>query len=188
MLRRALLLIAVALASIPMPGVTQASAQTSTQAPAQAPEQSWAEYRPAGAGFALDMPGQWTSDVMNIDTAIGPVKGYSATVEAGGRGYMSMYIPYPPDKVRGRPIEPMLDGARDGAVANVHGRLRSEERITVDDHPGRQIIIDTDDTVLVQRFFALDATLIQAIVGGHAGIENEPNTIRFLQSLRVVAP
>jgi hypothetical protein len=42
--------------------------------------------------------------------------------------------------------------------------------------------------VLVQRFFLLDATLIQAIVGGRAGVETEPNTIRFLQSLKVVAP
>jgi hypothetical protein len=172
MLRRALLIIGIALASIPTRGVAQ----------------TWSEYRPAGAGFALEMPGEWTSDVMNIDTAIGTVKGYTATVEAGGRGYMSMYIPYPPDRVRGRPIEPMLDGARDGAVANVHGRLRSEEHITVDNHPGRQIVIDANDMVLVQRFFVLDATLVQAIVGGHAGVETEPNTIRFLQSLRVVAP
>ena len=172
MLRRALLLIVIALVSIPTRGVAQ----------------TWSEYRPAGAGFALEMPGQWTTDVTNIDTAVGTVKGYSATVEAGGRGYMSMYIPYPPDQVHSRPIEGMLDGARDGAVANVHGHLRSEERITVNNHPGRQIVIDTKDMVLVQRFFVLDATLVQAIVGGHAGVENEPDTIRFLQSLRVVTP
>jgi hypothetical protein len=172
MLRRALILIALALVSIPTRGLAQ----------------TWSEYRPDGAGFVLEMPGKWSSEVMDIATAIGTVKGYTATVELGGRGYMSMYIPYPPERVRGRPIEAMLDGARDGAVANVHGRLRSEERITIDNRPGRQIVIDAGDMVLVQRFFVLDATLVQAIVGGHAGIETEPDTTRFLQSLRVVAP
>jgi hypothetical protein len=173
MLRRALLLIAIAFVLIPV----RAGAQT------------WAEYRPPGGGFSLEMPGEWTTEVMNIDTAIGQVKGYTATVEVGGVGYMSMYIPYPPDRVRGRPITPMLDGARNGAVANVHGQLHSEEQVMVDNHPGRQIIIDApNDMVLVQKFFVLDATLIQAIVGGHPGVEKDPNTIRFLQSLKVVAP
>jgi hypothetical protein len=173
MLRRALLLIAITLVLIPV----------------RAGAQAWAEYRPAGGGFSLEMPGGWNTEVMNIDTAIGRVKGYTATVEVGAVGYMSMYIPYPPDAVRGRPVETMLDGARDGAVANVHGTLRSEEHVTIDNHPGRQIIIDApNNMVLVQKFFVLDATLIQAIVGGHPGIEQDPNTIRFLQSLKVVAP
>ena len=173
MLRRTLLLIALAFALMPV----RAGAQT------------WAEYRPPGGGFSLEMPGQWNTEVMNIDTAVGQVKGYTATVEVGSVGYMSMYIPYPPDAVRGRPIAGMLDGARDGAVANVHGRLRSEEKVMVDNHPGRQIIIDApNDMVLVQKFFVLDAKLIQAIVGGHPGVEKDPDTIRFLQSLKVVAP
>lgn len=173
MLRRTLLLIALAFALIPV----RAGAQT------------WAEYRPAGGGFALEMPDQWKTEVMNIDTAVGQVKGYTATVEVGAVGFMSMYIPYPPDAVRGRPVEGMLDGARDGAVANVHGRLRSEEKITVDNHPGRQIIIDApNDMVLVQKFFVLDAKLIQAIVGGHPGVEKNSDAIRFLQSLKVVSP
>jgi hypothetical protein len=170
---RALLLILIAFVLIPV----GAGAQT------------WAEYRPPGGGFSLDMPGAWNTEVMNIDTAIGQVKGYTATVEVGGVGYMSMYIPYPPDRVRGRPVGPMLDGARNGAVANVHGQLRSEEQVTIDNHPGRQITIDApNDMVLVQKFFVLDATLIQAIAGGHPGVEKDPNTIRFLQSLKVVSP
>jgi hypothetical protein len=110
-------------------------------------------------------------------------------IEADGIGYVSMYIPYPPERVRGAPLEPMLDSARNGAVANVHGQLRSEERVTVDNHPGRQIIIDAPGgLVLVQKFFVLDATLVQAVVVGHAGVEKDPNAIHFLQSLKVATP
>ena len=165
MLRRALLLLIVALVAIP----------------ARASAQSWAEYRPPGIGFALEMPNGWATQVQDIDTAIGPVKGYMASIETGGLAYLSMYIPYPPDKVRGKPVQAILDGAREGAVSNVKGHLRSEEQVTFGNFPGRKIIIDAPgDLVLVHEFFMMDATLVQAVVVGHAGVENNPSAKRFL--------
>src|SRR6202035_5163822 len=109
------------------------------------------------------------------------------TLEPDGRAYLSMYIPYPPDRVRGKPVQPILDGAREGAVSNVHGHLRSEEQVTFGSFPGRRIIIDApNDLVLVHEFFLMDATLVQAVVVGHAGVENDAGAKRFLSSLRVV--
>jgi hypothetical protein len=173
MLRRALLLFVIAFLAIPV----RASAQT------------WTEYRPAGVGFSLEMPGQWTADVKDIDTAIGLVKGYMASIEMEGRAYLSMYIPYPPDRVRGKPVQPILDGARDGAVSNVHGHLRSEEQVTVGNFAGRQLVIDApNDLVLVHKFFMMDAILVQAVVVGHPGVEKDPSTLHFLQSLKLVSP
>jgi hypothetical protein len=173
MLRRALLLIVIALLALP----GRAGAQT------------WTEYRPPGVGFSLEMPGTWTSDVKDIQTAIGTVKGYMVSLETEGRAYLSMYIPYPPERVRGKPVQPILDGARDGAVSNVHGTLRSEEQVTVGNFAGRQLIIDApNDLVLVHRFFMMDATLVQAVVVGHPGVEKDPNTLHFMQSLKIVSP
>jgi hypothetical protein len=173
MLRRVVFLFVIAFLAIPV----RASAQT------------WVEYRPPGVGFALEMPGQWTSDVKNIETAIGSVKGYMVSIETDGRAYLSMYIPYPPDRVRGKPVPSILDGARDGAVENVHGHLRSEEQVTVGNFAGRQLVIDApNDLVLVHKFFMMDATLVQAVVVGHPGVEKDPNTVHFLQSLKLVSP
>lgn len=156
--------------------------------PARAGAQSWAEYRPPGIGFALEMPSGWTAQVQDIGTAIGPVKGYMVSIETGGLAYLSMYIPYPPDKVRGKPLGPILDGAREGAVSNVKGHLRSEQQVTFGSYPGRRIIIDAPgDLVLVHEFFMMDATLVQAVVVGHAGVENDANAQRFLGSLKVVS-
>jgi hypothetical protein len=177
MLRRIFRLVAIAIA---------ATASTLSAANAQV---AWAEYRPPGIGFALDMPGEWTATVQDINTAVGPVKGYMAMVTVGDHAYLSMYIPYPPDRVRGKQVTPILDGARNGAVANVKGTLRGEERVIVGNQPARQLIIDApNDLVLVQKFFMLDVTLVQAVVVGHRGVETEPDTIHFLQSLKVVPP
>jgi len=67
------------------------------------------------------------------------------------------------------------------AVANVKGKLRKEEKLTLGGAPARQIIIDApNNIVLVSRFLMLDKTLVQALVAGSSNVENEPDTKRFL--------
>jgi hypothetical protein len=100
-----------------------------------------------------------------------------------------MHIVYPEDLMSGKPVARLLDTGRDGAVANVHGKLRSEEPMVVSNLAGRQIIIDAPNTlVLVMRFFMMGSTLVQAAVAGPQGVETDPDTGRFLSSLKVVAP
>jgi hypothetical protein len=157
--------------------------------PVQSSAQTWAEYRPEGIGYSLEMPGEWTLTVDENKTAVGPVKSYTALVDQGTRAYMSMYSFYPPEKVVGKPVTPLLDGARDGAVTSSSGKLRSEQRIVVSNLPAREIIIDTPQKiVLVLRYTLMQNTLIQAIVAGQQGVELEPNTKRFLGSLKIVNP
>jgi hypothetical protein len=171
--RRALLLVIIALLVFP----------------ARAAAQTWVEHRPPGVGFALDMPSGWNAKVDDVKHEVGNLKAYIVTVGAGGLYYLSMYVRFPPDRVRGVSLKSMLDGARNGAVANVHGRLRSEEQVTVGKFTGRQIIIDGPNNIVgVQKFFMLDATLVQAVVVGLAGVDTDPNAKRFLQSLRIVPP
>jgi hypothetical protein len=149
--------------------------------------QTWAEYRPAGIGYSIDMPGEWTITTEDVQTAIGSVKMYNATVDMGSVAFMSAYIAYPPAKVRGKAVTPLLDGARDGAVSNIHGTLRSEERMIVSNLPARQIIVDAPERLVATlRFFMLSNILVQAVVVGYKDIELQPNTKRFLASLKVV--
>jgi len=149
--------------------------------------QTWAEFRPEGVGYSVEMPGEWTVTSQDIPTAVGPIKAHMATVNSGARAYMTMYTSYPDENVRGRPVAPILDGARDGAVSNVKGKLRKEEKLVVSNLPARQIIIDTPQgLVLVGRFFLMESTLVQALVAGPANIENEADTKRFVGSLKVV--
>jgi hypothetical protein len=119
----------------------------------------------------------------------GVVKASIATVTLGDRAYMSTYNSYPEDAVRRRPITSMLDGARDGAIANVKGKLRSEQKILISNLPGRFIIIDApNNIVLAMQVFLMKNTLIQGVVAGPPGVESEPDTKRMLGSLKVVKP
>ena len=79
--------------------------------------------------------------------------------------------------------------ARDGAVANVKGKLRSEQRLTINNLPAREIIIDApNNLVVLVRYFLLQATLVQALTAGLQGVEADPDTRHFLGSLKVVTP
>ena len=149
----------------------------------------WAEYRPAKIGYAVEMPEKWTLTPVPIKSAVGDLNAVMALVVVGGRTYMAMHVPYPDDKIRGRNVAPILDAARDGAVSNVHGKLRNEERIVIGDFPARQIVIDEpNNAVVVIRFFIMGSLLVQALVEGPPNTESEPDTLRFLGSLKVVAP
>jgi hypothetical protein len=151
--------------------------------------QTWIEFRPQGVGFAIEMPGQWTLSTETIPTALGPLKANMAGVTLDQRAFMTMWIAYPEEAIRNRPVETMLDGARDGAVANIKGTLRNETRITVNNLPGREIIIDAPNNLaVVQRYFVLRNMLIQGVLAGLRGVETQADTRRFLDSMKVVSP
>ena len=148
----------------------------------------WAEYKPEGVGYSVEMPAEWSVKTEEIPTAIGTLKAYTASVNAGQRAFMTMYITYPEEGIRGRPVTTILDGARDGAVSNVKGKLRKEERLTISNVPARQIIIDApSNVVVVGRYLMLNNTLVQALVAGLKNIENDADTKRFLGSLKLVS-
>jgi hypothetical protein len=148
--------------------------------------ENWAVFRPSGVGYSLEMPGEWTVTEREIPSVAGPLTGHVAWVSRGEHAYMTMYVEYPAWAVKKTTATAMLDGARDGAVENAHGTLRSEQRLLVSNLPTRNIIIDTEKAVVVDRFFLLKNSLIQALVIGPHGLETEANTKRFLDSLQVV--
>src|SRR5258707_15830152 len=112
-----------------------------------------------------------------------------ATAEVRNRAYMTMYMTLPVQSLEGKPISPILDNARDGSVSNVKGTLRDEKRIVIGEFSAREIIIDAPNSfVLVQRFFLMRNVLVQALVAGPNGVETEPDTIRFLTSIKVLPP
>jgi hypothetical protein len=151
--------------------------------------QTWTEFRPQGADYAIEMPGEWKLTTETINTPLGPLKANMAGVSLDQRAFMTMWIAYPEEAIRNRPVETMLDGARDGAVANVKGTLRNEARIIVSNLPAREIIIDApNNLVVIQRYFVLRNMLIQAVTAGMRGVETQADTRRFLDSMKVVSP
>jgi hypothetical protein len=148
---------------------------------------AWTEYRPQEVAFSVQMPGQWKVTTETANTAAGDIKVISADIDSDTVSYAAVYAVYPADKMRGRAVATTLDGARNGAVSNTKGTLRKEDKIEVGSLPARQIVIDTPSgIVVVMRFMMIGNALVQAVVSGPKGVENQPDTTRFLSSLKPV--
>jgi hypothetical protein len=161
---------------------------TFISAGSQAAAQTWKEHRPEGGGYVVEMPGEPKVQWQDVPTKIGDIKTYIATIELGRIAFVTMYSRYPEKYMEGRSAETIFEGGRNGAVANVKGKLRTETNITISNFPGRELMIDTPaGQLMMMRFFLRGTTIIQAIVGGPAGVESNADARRFLNSLQSTA-
>jgi len=153
----------------------------------QAPAQNWKEHHPDGGGYVVEMPGEPKVTWQNVPTKIGDIKTYIAVVD-GAIAFVTMYSRYPEQFLGAQSTDTLFEGARNGAVANVKGTLRSEKNVTISNFPGRELMIDAPSgRLMMMRFFLRGNALIQALVGGPAGIESNADARRFLDSLRSTA-
>jgi hypothetical protein len=104
---------------------------------------SWKTFTSDEGSFSVSFPGSPQQDVQNVNTAVGAIAMYTFMVEKSDSAYMVAYSDYPPSLVNETPPDVILSGARDGAVANVQGRLLNEVFISLQGHMGREITVET---------------------------------------------
>ena len=151
--------------------------------------QQWVEFRPAGAGYRIEFPGQPTPFTEDAGPAGRSVQMFGGELELEGSKiyYSSAY-----NELRNPGANPdaQLDGARDGAVrGNPGSTLRDERRLMIGGAPGRRLVIDvhSQKLVIVLLITVSGGRLYQVSWTGAPGRENEPNVNRFLNSFGFVA-
>ncbi len=62
-----------------------AAGTASAQLPASAPPstQTWTQYRPAGGGFTIQVPGTPKLSAQTVETSLGPIEARNATLDLG---------------------------------------------------------------------------------------------------------
>jgi hypothetical protein len=169
-----------------MGAILRLLAVLSVLVPTHAFSQQWIEFRPEEVNYSISMPGEWSMQAQDIETKVGKLKMQIATVDLGKRAYMTAYMRYPDEVLKASNMSKLLDGVRDGAVGNLKGKVRKEERIVISNRSAREVVADAPQGIVaVMRFFMLDNFLIQALVIGDSSLETDPDTARFLGSLKV---
>lgn len=149
--------------------------------------QEWKSYRPHGAGYQVEFPGQPVEDVQDVRTNVGPVRLQTSSLTIGDKTYMTITSSYPREVTMGDP-QKNLDGARDGSLQHTNGTLRSEERINLGNVPARHLVIDLPQQAKVaDTLLVLDGhRLLQAIYVGPNQTREAPEARRFLTSFTPV--
>ncbi len=153
---------------------------------ASAQAQMWTEYRPEGGKYFVLMPGTPETSVEPVPIAGGrTVQMYQAVIENQNAAYLSTYVDYPPELVSASSPDTLLDNVRNGS-AKGH-TLRNEKRLTIAKNPGREYVIArSNGVILVTRSFLVGNRLYQIIAAGRAGVEQHPDTVKFLDSFRLL--
>ena len=107
---------------------------------------SWQEFRSTEGRFTALFPGSPRSQNLSVPTAIGAVTANMVLLDSSDGAVGVMYADYPWTLIQQGNVDKMLDGARDGAVANVNGRLVEEKPISLLDAPGREYLIQIKET------------------------------------------
>lgn len=140
------------------------------------------DFSPSGGGFKVAVPGtpqEKTQKIAGADT-----KTYQVETRDGAYA-----VSYTDLKGVGKESQQQqkarLDGARDGAVKNINGKLRSEKEIKLDDkYPGREIVIDLagKNGVVRQRFYLVKDRFYQILVAGTPAFVDSTAATAFLDS------
>lgn len=146
-------------------------------------QQSWHPYASRPGRFTIEFPGTPTVQAPNpVQTAVGRVDINSVDLDLPNVGYFAAtYTDYPPNSVSNP--DTVLEGAKNGAIANVHGTLLEEKKIAVQGNKGLDLKVSSGAHTIFQRLVVVQNRLYQIVVvvlGSRAVVP--PEVLRFDQS------
>jgi hypothetical protein len=147
--------------------------------PATTHAQSWEEYRPAGIGFRIEMPGK---PKLETQKTKGGSTAYHAVATQRNMAFLAIYG----DKDAKTTVD--QDTLLDTVVKSLaeDKKVLSSRKDMIGGHSARRILVeDADKDNIEVRVVIADGRLIQAIFVGPA---RNPAGRRFLDSLAIVEP
>lgn len=137
--------------------------------------------------FSISAPAPFEEMQQSVETPVGPVDIYTFTAEADDSAYVVAYSDYPSEIIEQTDPQMLLDGSRDGAVANLGGTLVSEEDIDLEGNPGRSLVIDAttsqdQSATINSRIYLVDNRLYQVLIVSPEGEGAPEDAENFLDS------
>jgi hypothetical protein len=148
----------------------------------------WVTVAPEDGSFRAEIPGPAERVQHDLATPVGPAPVQIWTNRDGERVFMVGYTEFP-EKVRAAVAEDeLLDSARDGAVAQVAGRLLIDEPRELGEVRGKRIAIDADEGRVRVRgdLFVVGRRLYQVLATTAPQETDSADVTRFLDSFRLL--
>jgi hypothetical protein len=151
------------------------------------PQPAWVTLSPPGAGFSVEVPGSAKESTLNVPSPAGQLAAhvYQVSSPDGRMEYDVVYSDYPSGII----LQPdgALNGARDGAVKQVGGRLLSEQKLMLGEFPGKEIRIEvaTNRIAARQRFYLVKLRLYQLVLLVPLGTPEPTDADRFFNSFKL---
>ncbi|MFN4259073.1 MAG: hypothetical protein ACK4RK_07225 [Gemmataceae bacterium] len=151
----------------------------------QAPAQEFKEFSSAAGRFKVQMPG--APKESSLDVAGTTAKLF--LVEVNDSAYLASYADMPiPANEGAEQTQMRLDGAVQGMVTNVNGKLTKETKIKLGQYPGRAVEAELPQAngYLRARIYMVDRRLYQLVIAGDKQTVYSKDAEKFLGSLVLI--
>ena len=156
--------------------------------PCVAAETSWKEFSSAEGGFAALMPEEPTTTITRVFTRKGALDTHiTSSSDLELNEYLVSWTEYPQDDIEQRATEENFRRMRDALVAYKKGKVLSETTFTLEGHPARALVFETDDDRVTRvRFYHVGKRIYQVMTVTKNGRKYAEDSERFLNSFRLL--
>jgi len=152
---------------------------------------NWQEYRSQAGRYSILMPDKPKEQTQTVNSAAGSLDMHIASFEDRSGAYLVIYVDYPADMIHSGQEKDVLDGAMQGAVANVDGKLTRQQDFPLGKVPGREVEFDAPAkgaqpaTHIKVRYFLTNDRLYQVMVVAQQNPGLPTDAQKFLDSFKL---
>jgi len=153
------------------------------------PKSEWKKFTSKKGRFTVLIPGTPEQKALPAESDFGKGVLHMNQAEAGGTMYGANYSDFPA-KIKKMPIKQLLDSSRDGAIANLKGKLAGEKDIKLGKYFGREVQIEVSGgkRLFWARVFLVEQRLYQVVIFGTKKAATSKQADRFLGSFKLIPP
>ena len=149
------------------------------------------EFRSQEGKFSIMAPLSLKESDQTVSTQVGKIVAHMFMAETTDVAYVVGYADYPLEIVRQSNADLILNGASNGAVSNVNGKLVIQNVISLQSYPGREIVADVKtpdgkDGTMKGRIYIVDNRLYQVYVIATKGKVETTKIDDFLNSFKLL--
>ena len=147
----------------------------------------WKPFHSKEGGYDVLVPGIPLESIQIAKTGLGTLELKMLLVELKkeNAAFVVSFADFPEGAFKGADDDKRLDFARNGAVTSAKGRLKSEKKIALGKHSGRELLIENDRGAVRTRLYAVDTRLYQTVVSGSKAFVQSKEAERFLDSFKL---
>jgi hypothetical protein len=144
------------------------------------------DFRSSEGAFNILMPGTPKTQNQTLETPVGKVPMTMYMSGSGSAGCAVAFADYPQQIIDSTDPQKLLEGAKNGAISNVNGKLVSETKVSFNGLPARDVVIEVPGKAFITARFILagprfyELMLIAPKAKGH-----EQDISQFFNSFKI---
>ena len=144
------------------------------------------EFRSDEGRFTVMMPGKPKTDNQTLESPVGKINMVMFTAGSSKAGCFVAYADYPEQLISSTDPQKLLEGAKNGAIANVKGKLISEASIDFHGFPAKEVNIEIPNKAFVTaRFILTSPRFYELMFIAPKDIGHEDDIRQFFNSFKI---